>query len=62
MSTMYMPSGTLLEREGSTPLLAVAVFAGDGSLASASVMDPAVVDWRYGELGCDPAETRGGAA
>jgi hypothetical protein len=41
-------SGTELEREGQSPLLAVALYAPDGRLAEATVVDPSAGPIRSG--------------
>jgi hypothetical protein len=44
----FTVSGTPLERAGDSPLMAVALYAGDGALAYASVVDPAQGPFRSG--------------
>jgi hypothetical protein len=40
-ASCFTYTGTELERDGQAPLLAVALYAPDGRLAEASVVDPA---------------------
>lgn len=69
MAAASMLMATELERGSGPPLLAVARYASDGTLASASVVDPVALggEWRYGDVpgwaipSQDPGDTNGGA-